>query len=68
MGKWLKDFQVIVWAATLMAISLVWAYQSFATIAYVDQKHAGVMDILKDIQDRVKTIDDRTFDLAQRKK
>lgn len=68
MSKWLKEFQGLVWAATLIAVALVWAYQSFATIAYVDQKHQGVLEILHEINDHVKTIDDRTFELSKRDK
>lgn len=65
MGKWFKQFEALIWVGTLIAVSLIWAYQSFATIAYVDQRHAGVMDVLSDIRDRVKSIDERTFDLAK---
>ena len=67
MEKLLKRLKALAWPATIIAVAIIWAYSSFATIAYVDNKHAGVMEVLNDIRERVKTIDDRTFELANRK-
>ena len=67
MDRLIKNLQALVWPATIIAIALVWAYSSFATINYVDTKHQGVLEILNDIRDHVKMIDERTYELAQRR-
>lgn len=68
MGKWYKQFEALIWAATVGVGLLTYAYSSFATKEYVNEKHAGVMEVLNDIRTDVKTIEQRTYDLAQRKR
>ena len=67
MGRWFKQFESLIWAATLALASLAFVYQSFATKEYVDVKHQGVMDVLTEIREHVRTIDDRTYELSRRK-
>lgn len=67
MGKWLKDFQALIWAATIAVGLISYAYQSFATKEFVNTKHESVMGVLSEIRESVKTIDDRTYELARRK-
>ena len=67
MGKWLKQFESLIWAAMLALTSLAFVYQSFATKEYVDVKHNGVLLILEDIRDSVKKIDERTYELARKR-
>lgn len=64
MGKWFKQFEALIWAATLALASLAFVYTSFATKEYVDQKHESVMDVLHRMDDSLKKIDDRTYELA----
>lgn len=56
MGKWFEQFQPIIWFAGLALASLAFIYQSFATIKYVDTKHEGVMDVLKEIREDVREL------------
>ncbi len=64
---WFKHFESLIWAATLVAASLVFAYQSFATKEYVDQKHESVVNILQDIKSAVQKIDDRMYEERKRR-
>lgn len=68
MGKWFKQFEALIWAATLALATMAYTYQSFATKEYVNQKHESVMDVLKDIRGAVQKIDDRTYELAKEKR
>lgn len=68
MGKWFKQFEALIWAATVALVSLTYVYTSFATKEYVDQKHEGVMDVLREIRSSVQKIDDRTYELARGKR
>ncbi len=68
MGRWFKQFEALIWAATLAVASLAFAYGTFATTLYVDTKHEGVMDVLNEIRESVRTIDQRTFDIARERK
>lgn len=69
MGKsWFKQFEALIWAATLALTSLGYVYASFATKEYVNQKHDGVMKVLEKIDSAVQKIDDRTYELARGKK
>lgn len=65
MGKWFQQFQSLVWAVTLALAVMAYCYQSFATKEYVDRKHEGVMDAVKDIQVTTHQIQDQVFDLAR---
>jgi hypothetical protein len=65
MGKWFSQFQALIFAASLVASSLLWVYSTFASKEYVEQKHDGVMDVLRDIKTSVEKIDERTYDLAR---
>lgn len=56
MGKWFRQFEAIIWAISLALASLAFVYQSFATKEYVDMKHEGVMDVLKEIRTDVREI------------
>lgn len=56
MGKWFKDFEALVWAATIAVGSMVFIFQAFATKEYVDTKHEGVMEVLKEIREDVREI------------
>lgn len=56
MGSWFKQFESLIWAVTLALMSLIFMYSSFATKEYVDIKHEGVMELLKDIRDDVREI------------
>lgn len=68
MGKWFRQFEALIWAATLAIASLAFMYTSFATKEYVDQKHQSVVGILQDIKTAVEKIDGRTYELAREKK
>ena len=68
MGKWFRQFEALIWAASLAIATLAFAYQSFATKEYVNQKHESVMDVLTEIRASVRTIEDRTFQLAKERK
>lgn len=56
MGKWFKQFEALVWAATIALGALVFVYQAFATKEYVDIKHEGVVNILTEIRQDVREI------------
>lgn len=56
MGSWFKQFEALVWAATIALGALVFVYQAFATKEFVNVKHEGVMDVLKDIRQDVRDI------------
>lgn len=51
MGSWFRQFEALIWAATLAAASLLFAYQSFATKEYVELRHNSAMDVLQDIKE-----------------
>jgi hypothetical protein len=68
MGVWFKQFESLLWFGVIVAGVAVWAYTSFATINYVDKKHESVMSVLQDIQTSVRTIDQRTYELARSNK
>lgn len=68
MGRWFRQFEALIWAATLALASLAFVYTSFATKEYVDQKHQSVVGILQDIKASVEKIDDRTYELARGKR
>lgn len=54
MGKWFRQFEALIWAVSLALASLAFVYQSFATKEYVDVKHEGVMDVLREIRTDVR--------------
>lgn len=56
MGKWFQQFEALIWAVTLALASLAFVYQSFATKEYVNVKHDGVMDVLKEIREDVREL------------
>jgi hypothetical protein len=56
MGNWFKQFEALIWMATIALVSLIFVYQSFATKEYVDIKHEGVIDILKEIREDVREL------------
>ena len=68
MSKWFKQFEALIWAATVALASMGYVYASFATKEYVDQKHNSVVQILERIDTAVQKIDDRTYELAQRRR
>ena len=68
MGKWFKQFEALIWAATLALVSLAFVYTSFATKEYVDNKHESVMGVLSEMRESLKKIDDRTYELARGEK
>lgn len=68
MGRWLKQFEALIWAASLAVASLTFMYTSFATKEYVDAKHLSVVGILQDIKASIDKIDQRTYDLAKDRK
>lgn len=63
MGKWFKQFEALIWAASIALATLAYTYQSFATKEYVDTKHESVMDVLNRIDANVKLVEQRTYDL-----
>jgi hypothetical protein len=63
MGTWFKQFESLIWAASIALCALAYCYDSFATKEYVNQKHDSVMDVLKDLREEVQTIDERTYQL-----
>jgi hypothetical protein len=67
MGRWFKQFEALIWAASLIVASMAYVYASFATKDYVDNKHESVMEILHRIDVSVQKIDDRTYNLAREK-
>ena len=56
MGKWFKQFEALIWAATIALACMLFMFQAFATKEYVDIKHEGVMDILREIRTDVREI------------
>lgn len=56
MGGWFKQFEALIWVATISVVSLVFMYATFATTQYVDAKHEGVMDVLQEIRQDVREI------------
>lgn len=56
MNKWYKSNQGLVWFATIIASFIAYAYTTFATVSYVDKKHEGVMDVLKEIRTDVREV------------
>lgn len=67
MGRWFKQFEAIIWAASLALATVAYTYQSFATKEYVETKHESVMDVLNRIDSNVKTVEQRTYELAQKR-
>lgn len=59
MGKWFGQFQTLIWAVTLALASLAFVYQSFATKEYVNTKHDGVMEVLREIREDVRELRER---------
>lgn len=68
MGKWFRQFEALIWAVSLAAATLAYTYQSFATKEYVEMKHESVMDVLNRIDQNVKTIDQRMYDMNGKEK
>ncbi len=56
MGSWLKHFEALIWFAGIALACLVFVYQAFATKEYVDIKHEGVIEILREIREDVREI------------
>lgn len=66
MGAFFKQFEALIWTASTTVGVLLWAYTSFATKEYVNQKHESVVQILSDIRDTVKTMEQRQYELVRR--
>lgn len=62
---WFKQFEALIWAASLALATLAYTYQSFATKEYVETKHEGVMEILNRVDRAIEKIDQRTYELLQ---
>lgn len=76
MKKWFKDNQAAIWVGSTIAILIIWAYSTFATISmadsqvqsmktYVDTKHAGVENELLYQRELLKGIDQRTIEIIK---
>ncbi len=74
--NWFKEFEALIWAASLAVATLAFIYTSFATKEYVDSKHANVLaimetkhqseiNLLQDMKSSIDKIDQRTYDLAR---
>lgn len=44
------------WFGGIVAAAVVWSFTTFATIDYVKEKHAGVMELLTEIRHDVKEL------------
>lgn len=63
MGKWFRQFEALIWAASIGIMVVAYAYGAFATKDFVDQKvelieakHESAVSILKEIREDVKQI------------
>lgn len=56
MGKWFKQFEALIYIATIAVACMLFMFQAFATKEYVDIKHEGVMDVLREIRTDVREI------------
>lgn len=78
MGKWLKEFQTLIWAASLGIAAIMYLITTFATQSalaekeveiksYVNQKHDSVEKRLDGIETVLERIDQRVFEMQRRK-
>jgi len=59
MGNWFKQFEALIWAATIALACLMFMFQAFATKEYVELKHENVIDILSEIRTDIREIKNR---------
>lgn len=64
MGKWIKKFELLIWAATLAGGLIFTTFQTFATIKYVDEKNQTLLEAIHEVRDGVEMVDERTWELA----
>lgn len=78
MGKWLKEFQTLIWAASLGIAAIMYLVTTFATQSalaekeveiksYVNQKHDSVEKRLDGIETVLDRIDQRIYEMQRRK-
>lgn len=76
---WVKKNRDYIWLLTVMCGIVVWAYTSFATNknvedkeksmkTYVDEKHNSVTSTLRSMDETLRRIDGRVYDLVKEKK
>lgn len=56
MGKWFNQLEAIVWVAMLSLGAITFIYSAFATKEFVNIKHDGVMEVLREIREDVKEL------------
>lgn len=77
-GKWLSEFQTLIWAASLGIGAIIYLVTTFATTSalaekeiemktYVDQKHNSVERRLDGIETVLDRIDQRVYEMQRRK-
>lgn len=75
MKNWFKNFQAFMYPVTIFAVAIVYAFESFATRTYVDDKHKSVtetmekdkkqvLEVLSEIKETLKVIDGRVYDMS----
>jgi hypothetical protein len=52
---------------TGIASVIIYSFTTFATVKYVDDKHDSVKESLTDIKNAIQSLDDRVFDLVNKK-
>ena len=56
MGPWYKQFEALIWAASVALGVLIYTIGAFATKEYVNLKHESVTEILHEIREDVRDI------------
>lgn len=56
MGPWFRQFEALIWAASIAVGVLIYALGALATKDYVNLKHESVTIILTEIREDVKEI------------
>ena len=56
MTKWVDNHKWVAGLLVALATSIVWAFSTFATVGYVDAKHADVKEDVTEIKGDVKDI------------
>lgn len=64
--KWLDSNWKLFELIALVIGIVVWAYTTFATAAYVDQKHEGVLLYLERMESKLDRIDQRVYEMKRK--
>lgn len=66
--KFFRDYQAIVAMMVAVVSCVAYVHTTFAAIDYVDKRHAEITEMLKEIKDSIKSIDQKLWEMNKRGK